>query len=294
MPTVLEKEIRRAGISGKRVIQNPDVKLVNKSLDSYIENNTPIGYLHRISYDKNVHSLQQKAVFIHKGIVNAKLQGFFPYDRIIKNGSRQNGVIQEKGSADKSNCLIWTNNLYLGLNQHPRVIKAAQEATKIYGTGSGTSALSGGFCELHAGLINTICELTNKEDAILFSTGFTANQGFIGSIASPGDLILFDRDCHASLIDGINISGANSLSFKHNNASDLELKLEKNIGKYENVFVIIESVYSMSGDEAPLKAISALKKHLPFFFICGRSSLLWVLSRECNGVLCSGRMSGSS
>ncbi|OGI11053.1 MAG: hypothetical protein A2Y40_00205 [Candidatus Margulisbacteria bacterium GWF2_35_9] len=225
----------------------------------------PIGLLHLALYKNGIGSLSEKSSWISKAIQDQKNKGLFPYDRYIKNGSNISGLIVDDVTNKEKECVIWTNNLYLGLNRDERVIKATNEATIKYGTGSGTSALSGGFCELHEALRNKLKQVTGKEDAIIFSTGFTTNFGVISSIASNGDLILFDRDCHASIINGASFSNAEMRSFKHNDVIDLEKKIKKYSASKNNIFVLIETVYSMTGEEAPLKEIVDLKNKYDFY-----------------------------
>lgn len=187
------------------------------------------------------------------------------YDRFLKYSSGSGGVVV--ADLEEKDCSIWSINHYLGLNRHPYVIAKAKESLDIYGTGCGTSAMSGGHSQLHKNLIKRIAAKLNKEEVVLYSTGFTANSGAIASICSlPNTLILIDRDCHISITDGCKASGAKLLPFKHNSTEDLERKLERYSGNYENVLVVAESIYSMSGDIAPLQKIVQLKKKYNFLF----------------------------
>ncbi len=168
-------------------------------------------------------------------------------------------------SGTKKECILWCVNHYLSLNRNPNVIEKACEALHQYGTGCGTSAVSCGMSSLHKQIEKRVAEFVGKEDAVLFSTGFTANLGSISYIVSNKDLIIFDREAHSSIINGIRLSKAKWISFKHNNIEDLEKKLKKYKGSYENIFVVIESAYSMSGDLSPLKEIIGLKKLYNFY-----------------------------
>lgn len=133
-----------------------------------------------------------------------------------------------------------------------------------YGTGSGTSALSGGMSTLHKLLEQKLQQLIGKESVLLFPTGFTTNLGCLSALPGKKDLIIFDRECHASIIDGVKLSGKKWVTFKHNNLRDLEQKLSKYSCEYQNIFVVVESAYSMSGDLAPLQGIVALKQKYKF------------------------------
>ena len=125
--------------------------------------------------------------------------------------------------------------------------------------------MSGGHSSLHKVAERRLSSWLGKEAAILFPTGYSANVGAISALAKgPSSFILFDRDCHASIIDGVKLSGPKFLPFKHNDVEDLERKLKKFSREYENVLVVIESVYSMTGEEAPLQRIAKLKDSFSF------------------------------
>jgi len=191
--------------------------------------------------------------------------GQWTHDRYLKESSHARALVRAP-SADKfKNCSIWSINHYLGLNRHPYVIEKAREATALYGTGCGTSAMSGGHSQLHKDLQKRFAKILSKEECILFPTGFTANTGTIAALCRGSEtLIIIDRDSHASIIDGCKASGSRYIPFKHNSVQDLENKVKKFSGKHVNLLVIIESAYSMEGDIAPLQQIVALKKKYNF------------------------------
>ncbi len=189
----------------------------------------------------------------------------FSADLYTEWGSDTVASIVSGTTGEKRECIVWSLNLYLGLNRNPRVIAKTQEATGRYGTGCGTSAPSGGLNTMHREIERRIAKMVGKERAILFPTGYTANLGALSALAGPKDLILLDRESHASMIDGVKLSGKKWLAFKHNDVEDLADKLRKYSPHHENVFVAVESAYSMSGDLAPLKEIAALKKEFKFY-----------------------------
>lgn len=162
-------------------------------------------------------------------------------------------------------CILWCINHYTGLNRNKNVIEAGIEASKAYGTGSGTSALSCGHSSLHKQVEEKISTFIGKETCLFFPTGYSTNVGALSALCTADDLIIFDRECHASIIDGVKLSGATYYSFKHNNVKNLEKKLKLFKGKYKNIFVLVESSYSMSGDLCPLSEIAALKEEYPFY-----------------------------
>jgi len=191
-------------------------------------------------------------------------EGRFPYDRYSEAGSDSQATYITEASQVKKECIVWCLNHYLAMNRNPRVIQRAKEALEKFGTGCGTSAMSGGMNALHKALEVRVAKMLNKEKAILFPTGYTANLGAISALVGPKDLILFDHEAHASIIDGSTFSGKKWMAFHHNDVANLEAKLAKQIPNYENIFVVVESAYSMSGDLSPIKEIAALKKKYKF------------------------------
>ncbi|MFK7798542.1 MAG: aminotransferase class I/II-fold pyridoxal phosphate-dependent enzyme [Aureispira sp.] len=186
------------------------------------------------------------------------------YDRFVEQSSSSIGNV---GSSvgDVERKYIWCTNHYLGLNRHPSIIEATVETTRKYGTGSGSSAMSGGRCGLHLEIENFLKAYLNKTDVVLFPTGYTTNLGMLSTIVQKNDVIISDSENHASIIDGIKLSNKPKLIFKHNDVSSLEEQLKKVKGQYTNTFVIVESAYSMSGDLAPIKEIVALKEKYDFY-----------------------------
>ncbi len=153
------------------------------------------------------------------------------------------------------------------MNRHPSVMEASAQAALKYGTGCGTSAVAGGVIDIHHDLTRQLADLLCKEQAILFPTGFTANFGFLSSVISKHDLIIFDEECHNSIIEAILHSGATYHMFRHNDVEHLKSKLAEasRENSWPNIFVIIETVYSLSGEESPVQEICALKKEYDFF-----------------------------
>lgn len=194
-------------------------------------------------------------------------KGTYPYNRVLRDGntpSAQVFTMEDRNSEQE--CIVWNSNHYLGLNRNSEVINAAAAGLRHYGTGTGTCAIMGGLHTVHMDLSEELARFIGKEDAILFPTGFTTNSGFIGMAAKPGDLIIFDRDCHASIIEGVKISGAEYRAYRHLDANDLERILKSALKKnYANIFVLTETVFSLSGEEAPLVEICALKDRYAFY-----------------------------
>jgi len=155
--------------------------------------------------------------------------------------------------------LVGTNN-YLGLTFAPEALKAAHDALETCGTGTTGSRVANGTYFGHKDLENALCDFFDKKHAMVFSTGFLANTGILSSLMGPEDYILMDADCHASIYDGVRGSLAQVIRFKHNDAADLDKRLARLAGKPGNKLIVVEGIYSMLGDKAPLAEIAAVKK----------------------------------
>jgi len=154
----------------------------------------------------------------------------------------------------------FSSNDYLGLSRHPRLLAAAQSAIEKFGVSAGASRLMSGDLKLHHELEERIAIFKNKEAAIFFNSGYQANTGIISCLYGKGDCVFSDRLNHASIIDGILLSGARMFRFLHNDAGHLDSLLKKERGKFGKALIITESVFSMDGDKAPLKELAALKE----------------------------------
>ena len=213
----------------------------------------------------NITNVDERAKIIQDFVDNENKNAGNAHDRYLENGASTFMNVITEYSGVKKECILWCVNHYLSLNRNVDVIEKACAALRQFGTGCGTSASSCGMSSLHKEIEKRVATLVAKEEAVLFSTGFTANLGSISYIASNKDLIIFDRESHSSIINGIRLSKAKWISFKHNSIFDLERKLKKYEGSYENIFVVVESAYSMSGDLSPLKEIASLKKSHSFY-----------------------------
>jgi len=148
-------------------------------------------------------------------------------------------------------------NDYLGLSHHPQVKQAAINATEKYGTGAGASRLVTGNHPLYAELEAKLAKWKGTEAALAFGSGYLANIGVIPAIVGKVDLIIADKLVHACLLDGAHLSGAKLLRFQHNSIADCERLLEQR-KEYRNCLIIVDEVFSMDGDVAPLAELSKL------------------------------------
>ncbi|MDD5686559.1 MAG: 8-amino-7-oxononanoate synthase [Elusimicrobia bacterium] len=168
----------------------------------------------------------------------------------------------------KKNGHIWFNteeyidfssNDYLGLAGHPNLINKSKEALDKYGTGSSASRLLSGDMEIYHILEDKVAKFKNKEAALIFNSGYQANIGIISSLFVKGDVIFSDRLNHASIVDGILLSGAKFFRFQHNDLNHLEHLLTKERQKYNKALIVTETIFSMDGDKPDLKGLVELK-----------------------------------
>jgi 8-amino-7-oxononanoate synthase len=161
---------------------------------------------------------------------------------------------------DGSTLVNFCSNDYLGLAAHPEINQALKKAVDQYGTGSGASHLISGHSTAHQQLEEQLAEFTGRPRALLYSTGYMANMGTINALVGRHDLVLQDQLNHASLLDGGHLSRATSQRYKHADLDNLQQRLEQSTAARK--LIVTDGVFSMDGDLAPLKELSAMaSKH---------------------------------
>ncbi|MBD3004254.1 5-aminolevulinate synthase [Streptomyces sp. 5-10] len=170
-------------------------------------------------------------------------------------------VASVSGVEDTPRISVWCSNDYLGMGQHPAVLEAMKEAVDQYGAGAGGSRNIGGTNHYHVSLEKELSALHGKDDALLFTSGYTANDGALSVIAGrmEGCVVFSDALNHASIIDGLRHSGAQKRIFRHNDTAHLE-ELLAAADPDAPKLIVAESVYSMNGDIAPLAEIADIAK----------------------------------
>jgi 8-amino-7-oxononanoate synthase len=151
--------------------------------------------------------------------------------------------------------LMFGSNNYLGLTLHPSVVAAAQRAAAEYGSGTTGSRTANGTLAIHEDLERQFAEWFGKRHALIFSTGYQANLSLIGGLCGAGDVILIDGDSHASIYDATRQTAAQVIGFRHNSPEHLRKKLERLGSPDRNRLVVVEGLYSIRGDVAPLRDI---------------------------------------
>lgn len=183
----------------------------------------------------------------------------------------------------RTTILVGTNN-YLGLTFHPDAILAGQQALAQEGTGTTGSRMANGSFASHRELEKAIAEFYGAPYAIVFSTGYQANLGVLSALAGAGDTILMDGDSHASIYDGCRLGGAEILRFKHNDVADLEKRLRRLGERSHRTLIVVEGIYSMLGDRAPLAEIVEVKKKYGATLIVDEAHSLGILGKHGRGL----------
>src|SRR5829696_1790549 len=182
----------------------------------------------------------------------AREHDLMPYFRVVE--AEPGPVALMEG---KERITLGSNN-YLGLTGDPRVKDAARRALEHYGTGLTGSRFMNGTTPLHLQLERELADWMGSEEAIVFTTGYLANTGTIATLLGPGDTVICDSGDHASILDAVMMSRARVRPFRHNRLDKLETMLERAAGDGGGVLVVVDGVFSMEGDVAPLSDIVGL------------------------------------
>jgi 8-amino-7-oxononanoate synthase len=182
----------------------------------------------------------------------AKQHDLLPYFRLIE--SEAGPVMEMEGHE----VIMLGSNNYLGLTGDPRVKQAARDALEHYGTALTGSRFMNGTTPLHVDLEREIADWMRTEDALVFTTGYQANVGCLGTILGPGDTVICDAGDHASILDGCRLAGAKLRPFRHNRMDKLEKMLERAAEDGGGVLVVVDGVFSMEGDVCDLPRVVEL------------------------------------
>lgn len=200
-------------------------------------------------------------------------------DLLATKGQERAPVCSERGmgtliTRGEKTLISFSCNDYLGLSHHPKVKDAAASALVKYGVGAGASRLVTGNHPLYDELEAAIADYKGTEAACVFGSGYLANIGTIPALMGKGDLILADKLVHACMIDAAKLSGATLMRFAHNNVEHCKMLLEANRPEYQQCLIITETVFSMDGDCAPLRALKAL----------ANASGSWLMTDDAHGL----------
>ena len=184
--------------------------------------------------------------------------------------------------------LAGTNN-YMGITFDADCIAAGQEALAHYGTGTTGSRIANGSYAQHHELERELAQFLNRKHCIMFTTGYQANLGMLAGLAGPKDTIYLDADSHSSIYDGCTLSGATLVRFRHNDASDLDKRLARSEDEGGRL-VVVEGIYSMLGDRAPLADFVEVKKKHGFQLLVDEAHSFGVLGPNGRGLADEARL----
>jgi len=196
--------------------------------------------------------LFKKCAATVQAVERAKSINIYPYFTPIESAQDHRVIIKGK------EYIMIGSNGYLGLASDPRLKEAAIEAVKKYGSTCSGSRFLNGTLDIHIKLESSLAQFFEKDSAIVFSTGFQTNLGIISSIAGKDDIIIIDRQDHASIIDGCRLSFAEVKKFRHNDMADLE-RILKSLPHNKGKLLVVDGVFSMEGDVINLPEIVHLK-----------------------------------
>src|SRR5262245_17178331 len=179
--------------------------------------------------------------------------------------------------------LVGTNN-YLGLTFDPACIEAAHKALDAYGTGTTGSRIANGSYAPHHELETELADFYGRQNCMVFTTGYQANLGIISTLAGPQDYLLIDADSHASIYDACRMGTATVVRFKHNDAEDLDKRLRRLADEPGNKVVVTEGIYSMLGDQAPLKEMAEVKRKHGAWMVLDEAHSMGVLGPTGRGL----------
>ena len=179
--------------------------------------------------------------------------------------------------------LAGTNN-YMGITLDADCVKAGQDAMAEFGTGTTGSRIANGSYALHKELEVELAKFLERKHCIVFTTGYQANLGMMSGLAGPKDTIFLDADSHSSIYDGCTLSGAKLVRFRHNDAGDLDKRLSRSEGEEGGRLVVVEGIYSMLGDRAPLSDFVEVKKKHCFQLLADEAHSFGVLGPHGRGL----------
>jgi 8-amino-7-oxononanoate synthase len=212
------------------------------------------------------------------------------FQRMMAMGTNAVGVTNERVLSPtraiingRETILAGTNN-YMGITFDKDCIAAGKRALDEFGTGTTGSRIANGTYMLHQQLEEALAKFLNRKRCIVFTTGYQANLGMLAGLAGPKDTIFLDADSHSSIYDGCTLSGAKLVRFRHNDANDLAKRLNRLEGEEGGRLVVLEGIYSMLGDRAPLAEFVDVKKRHGFQLLVDEAHSFGVLGSHGRGL----------
>jgi 8-amino-7-oxononanoate synthase len=211
------------------------------------------------------------------------------HGKVLQAGADPFGVCVEKLLSatearinGRDTILAGTNN-YLGLTFDRDCMAAAVTGIRDHGTGTTGSRIANGTYGIHRELEAEIAHFLNRRSAMIFPTGYQANLGMLVGLAGPRDIILLDADSHSSIYDGCRLSGATVVRFRHNDPADLDRRLGRLQDQGDCKLIVVEGIYSMLGDRAPLAEFAEIKRRHGAYLLVDEAHSLGVLGANGRG-----------
>ena len=179
--------------------------------------------------------------------------------------------------------LLGTNN-YLGLTFDETCIDKAVEAVRSQGTGTTGSRIANGSYDGHKKLEQALAEFYGRKHCMVFTTGYQANLGVLSALVGRGDHLIIDADSHASIYDGSRLAQSEVIRFRHNDPKDLHKRLKRLADAPGDKLIVVEGIYSMLGDTAPLKEIAAIKREMGAYLLVDEAHSMGVLGPTGRGL----------
>jgi 8-amino-7-oxononanoate synthase len=204
--------------------------------------------------------LFSKAQDFSEFLADWKANGSYSYHLKVTSACQRTTTIRDRASGREREFIVMASSNYLGLNQHPDVVAAAHAATDRFGSGTCGSRLLSGNYDIVTELEEDLADFEGKPAAMVFTSGYQANVGTISALLREDDVAYIDKLCHASIIDGCKLAGCAIRPFRHNTPESLRTLLKRSRAKYKGALLIVDGVFSMDGDLAPLPALIQLAK----------------------------------
>ena len=212
------------------------------------------------------------------------------YGRMMEAGENAVGLTNDRIVSPtralingRETILAGTNN-YMGITFDPDCIAAGKKALEEFGTGTTGSRIANGTYAMHGELERVLAGMLDRKHCIAFTTGYQANLGMLAGLAGPKDTVFLDADSHSSIYDGCALSGAKLVRFRHNDAADLDKRLARMEDDGGGRLVVVEGIYSMVGDRAPLDEFVEVKKKHEFELLVDEAHSFGVLGPNGRGL----------
>ncbi len=212
------------------------------------------------------------------------------YDSIRASGADPFNVRFDEMLSPTEGCMggrrviILGANNYLGLTFDPDCVESSVQAVRAWGTGTTGSRIANGSLDAHLKMERALAGFFGRRHAMLFTTGYQANLGVLSALVGRGDHLILDADSHASIYDGARLGHAEVIRFRHNDPDDLYKRLRRLDGVPGERLIVVEGVYSMLGDTAPLKEIAAVKRELGGHLLVDEAHSMGVLGERGRGL----------